>query len=1129
MKRWLLLALLLIALPGSVAAQNTSVSGTITDLGGVVWKNGTYSFTWQPSPQNPTANYSQNGVPFNKSTTISGSLDGTGSLTSVAIPDNLTIIPSGSTYAVQVCPLATATNGCYKVQLTITGASQSITSSVVPPAIVVNMQNPPPGGVSAYTDVEISGARVGNNYFNLTDSTIHLCLFPACTWQSLAGTGTVSTTGSPVAGSLTKFSGATSITNGDLTGDVTTSGTTATTLASTIAGAKTWSNLATFSAGITGTGSIGTLTVPVGSLPTGIPIGNVGSAGLSATLPIRIAATGVIDCAGANQCVTSAAALTSTALMTGAGGQGSQTPSATTTLSAGGNLSLAGTLGATNGGTLGGTFAGSYTNSGTVTDTGIFICTITNATACISPSNPQGWAGSDIGAWINSINSTPAVCASINCNAIQIAPGAYNDATAASITRAICIQGGGSSVTTITWTPATGTAVSFSPVNTAGCWQGITLTTSTSTTSIGMQLNYVNEFLAFDFKIHGFFGGLRVTGDGSANFSSGVRLEQFLVDFGTCSASGYGLSFDHVNDLIVTGMRNYLTGGGGNCNLTNGAIFDRGVGGVLDFAGTIEGGLHSIVVQNTSLGGAYGGIPASIFPHALFADTPSGGAAILLDSTLSTTPVRFHCVGCWIAVSGQSSLGTITVGTAPGVDWEGGSDVEFSGGVCRANAAECMKLNSTGTGFSVHDMLVYDNNQNNAAGVPAFTVTANPVNWNVTDLGFCGNGIEAGGHSAYCVDYHLSTNGTGQAFGNNTKALGTAPYNFSGGTLQNFTASQIAVNDTFPALAGAIRLAEANGCIDTKNHAVSGNIQIICKDTADDIVQLGDTSGTKFAAAILGTQPQVSLGAVGTAGQLGLVGSTSGTATITAPAVAGTLTNAIVSSNAIQAGAAGTAGGVLGMGGSTSGVATLTAPAVAGTTTNPVVSSNALQAPFFQTATATPALSGIIRVASADSLGCFRNAAASADKCFVKSGAVSGGISADSLDITQFGMEKHPGRLIVVGTAPTCAFTSGGGTSPSCTVDTGSTDFVGVIKASEGTSPTVALGTITLTFSATYGTNKPACVYSLSNGGTGVWNARATAIDLTPTTTSDVFNIDNNGTTFSASSSYWINYVCGAK
>ena len=50
---------------------------------------------------------------------------------------------------------------------------------------------------------------------------------------SSGGGGTVTTTGSPASGNLTKFSGATSITNGDLSGDITTAGTLAATLANT--------------------------------------------------------------------------------------------------------------------------------------------------------------------------------------------------------------------------------------------------------------------------------------------------------------------------------------------------------------------------------------------------------------------------------------------------------------------------------------------------------------------------------------------------------------------------------------------------------------------------------------------------------------------------------------------------------------------------------------------------------------------------------------------------------------------------------------------------------------------------------------------------------------------------------
>ena len=89
-----------------------------------------------------------------------------------------------------------------------------------------------------------------------------------------------------------------------------------------------------------------------------------------------------------------------------------------------------------------------------------------------------------------------------------------------------------------------------------------------------------------------------------------------------------------------------------------------------------------------------------------------------------------------------------------------------------------------------------------------------------------------------------------------------------------------------------------------------------------------------------------SIGGVGlTSGTVNLLGTTSGTASLTGPAVAGTLTNPVVSSNALQLGVAGTAGGKLLLGGSTSGTATFTAPAVAGTVLNPVVSSNAIQTP----------------------------------------------------------------------------------------------------------------------------------------------------------------------------------------
>jgi hypothetical protein len=124
-------------------------------------------------------------------------------------------------------------------------------------------------------------------------------------------------------------------------------------------------------------------------------------------------------------------------------------------------------------------------------------------------------------------------------------------------------------------------------------------------------------------------------------------------------------------------------------------------------------------------------------------------------------------------------------------------------------------------------------------------------------------------------------------------------------------------------------------------------------------------------------------------------------------------------------------------------------------------------------------------------------------------------------------------RFMVMGTAPTCAFTSGGGTgSPSCTVDTGSTDTAGIIILTTGSSAS-GTGTVTLTFTtaAAFGTNKPTCAFTASDEGAGSWNGLAVMKDKIPSTTSDLFTWTNGTTPTSLSNTtaYWINYHCWAK
>lgn len=79
-----------------------------------------------------------------------------------------------------------------------------------------------------------ASCRVGDIYYKTGASAGLYNCTATDTWTLLtAGLGTVTTTGSPASGNLTKFSGVTSVTNADLTGDVTTSGGVATTLANT--------------------------------------------------------------------------------------------------------------------------------------------------------------------------------------------------------------------------------------------------------------------------------------------------------------------------------------------------------------------------------------------------------------------------------------------------------------------------------------------------------------------------------------------------------------------------------------------------------------------------------------------------------------------------------------------------------------------------------------------------------------------------------------------------------------------------------------------------------------------------------------------------------------------------------
>ncbi len=182
MRRILFGFLLILFCAVNAHAQSTTVSGTITDAGGQVWANGTYRIQFNPNGAPPP--YQWNGSVFVPGSNVfSGNLNSSGVFSGVSVPSNNYIGP-GTLWTFTVCPAATSP--CYSTSIPISGATQSVSSNIVPPAIVVpsNAYNQP----TAYSDSEIGSPVIGFSYFNLTDQTIHSCTVAVpCTWLSIGG------------------------------------------------------------------------------------------------------------------------------------------------------------------------------------------------------------------------------------------------------------------------------------------------------------------------------------------------------------------------------------------------------------------------------------------------------------------------------------------------------------------------------------------------------------------------------------------------------------------------------------------------------------------------------------------------------------------------------------------------------------------------------------------------------------------------------------------------------------------------------------------------------------------------------------------------------------------------------
>jgi hypothetical protein len=207
MRRLLLLAALMFAaLPAFAQVSTTSVSGTISDANGQAFASGSWSAVLIAASGGTGQPFVCNGITLTSAQVQrSGSLDSSGAFTATMV-SNSCISPSGSLWQFTFVPASTSAP--YTQSVFIFGSTQSLTSTITPPAIVVNNSAV---FTIAYTDAEVFGFKEGSFYWNVI--TPALRVYHSGAWQGIGGGG---------GGGVTSFTGdGTLISNSASTGAVT--------------------------------------------------------------------------------------------------------------------------------------------------------------------------------------------------------------------------------------------------------------------------------------------------------------------------------------------------------------------------------------------------------------------------------------------------------------------------------------------------------------------------------------------------------------------------------------------------------------------------------------------------------------------------------------------------------------------------------------------------------------------------------------------------------------------------------------------------------------------------------------------------------------------------------------------
>lgn len=177
---------------GMGLAQYTTISATVVDSDSTVWAKASYSWSFQPGPnQSNPALYTYNGAPLSV-LQGSGAANGSGVLSiSSAIYDVTLIRPIGASYNMTICP--NASSKCASINFKPSGGSLSLSSQINAAITAPRFQATPTN--YGYNDAEaILQVHPGSTYWNVT-SSVTRC-YTGSAWGVCSaggsGSGTVS-------------------------------------------------------------------------------------------------------------------------------------------------------------------------------------------------------------------------------------------------------------------------------------------------------------------------------------------------------------------------------------------------------------------------------------------------------------------------------------------------------------------------------------------------------------------------------------------------------------------------------------------------------------------------------------------------------------------------------------------------------------------------------------------------------------------------------------------------------------------------------------------------------------------------------------------------------------------------